>query len=150
MIRARNEISKLVEYTVIRQVMLVIDAGDFSIEKHRSGVVCNGRRIGVLLVAGFRRSVRKPHDDGNRSGASLSYSGGKLFYRLSSDSQELWSNREVFDGIPRQRHFGERDDVGARRARIRDRCQDFDRIAREIAEAGIGLRESDTQVWHTR
>src|SRR5262245_47542941 len=120
----RVEITVLVEDAVIRKEVFVVDAFQPSVANH-------GRRI-----VNVDRPVHEA-DDRNYAGRR----GDDSIQSLQVRGDELRFEQEIFRGIAGQREFGNRDYVRPDFTRALDVGDDLGRVAGEIADRGIDLRE---------
>ncbi len=124
----RLEVALLVEDAVVRQPQLAVDAGDLAVGEHGRGVV---DVVGVLGEADDR-------DDVDRLGGQVGKGSGRLV-------EEVRLEQQVLGRVAGQRQLGEDDQRRAALARLDGGGGDPVRVAGDVADGRVDLRERAAQ-----
>ena len=126
-----EEVAPLVEDAVVRQVLLVIDAGDLAFVEDGGGV--------VEVVIGVDEA------DGGGNAVDL---GCDVLQRLEVVIDETGAHEQVFRRVAGERELGEGDDVGALVAGLGDVVEDLVGVTFEVADSGVDLGEGYSDGFH--
>src|SRR5258705_9273956 len=122
------EVTLLVEHPVVRQKDLVVNRLELAVVQERGGI--ENRSVVV--------------DEADHSGDPLRRSGDQ-FELLEVVAHERALEDEVLGWVAGQHQLREADDVGALLARAADPVDDQARVALEVADDRVDLRERDSQ-----
>jgi hypothetical protein len=133
--------------TVVPQVVLGLAGHDPAAVHHGDGVERGvlgdaeavGRPLGVVEEADDRDEVAAP---------LVLQAEGELLGRRAGGLDQRGAHREVLDGIARQHHLGEHDEVDALRHGVLAVLDDQVGVAGEVADRGVDLGEGKTQLGH--
>ena len=129
--RARLEVSVLVEHAVVRQVLLVIDAGPAAVVQDR------GRVEDVVAL------VDEAHHGGEAAGGA-----GDLGQRAQVRLDERRLEEQVLGRVAGDRQLGKGHQAAAERARLLETGADLGDVALEVPDRRVDLGEGDPVAAH--
>ena len=106
--------------------------------------------FGGAQAGGFEGAVGVPDDDREVAEPLLLQSRRERGHGIPHRGQEGGARGEVFDGVPRERHFAEGQNVGTPFSRLPSGRDDLLGVAAKITDDGVGLSERQANPGHTQ
>ena len=144
---AGHEVADLVADAVVPEVVLGLPGHDLAAVHDRDGV--GGRVLGDAdLLGDVLRLVEEADHRHELSAAFVLQTYGKVFGGRARCPDQRCPHREILDGVSRQHHLGEHDEVDALGDRLLAVVHDEVGVGAQIADGGVDLGKGESHLGH--